>query len=93
MGLKLTITKEKDGQRSLKRSIAFFGSLIISGGFIMMSYRGKLTSETFLTYPLGLIILYLPSLAITLLKIWKGQTTELKIWKGQTTDTGGNLNG
>lgn len=70
---KMLIIKNGGGQNSLKRMIAFFGFLILSGGFVLMAYKGKLGSETFLTYPLGLIILYVPQLAINLLKIWKGQ--------------------
>lgn len=73
---KLLIIKNGGGQNSLKRMIAFFGSLILSGGFVLMAYKGKLGSETFLTYPLGLVILYAPSLAIKLLEIWKGQNTQ-----------------
>lgn len=71
---KMLIIKNGGGQNSLKRMIAFFGFLILSGGFVLMAYKGKLGSETFLTYPLGLIILYVPSLAIKLLEIWKGQS-------------------
>lgn len=71
--MELKIIKNGGGQNSLKRIIAFFGFLILSSGFILMAYKGKLGSETFLTYPLGLVILYVPSLAINLLKIWKGQ--------------------
>ncbi|MEK7075932.1 MAG: hypothetical protein AAB948_04030 [Patescibacteria group bacterium] len=71
---KMLIIKNGGGQNSLKRMIAFFGFLILSGGFVLMAYKGKLGSETFLTYPLGLIILYVPQLAINLLKIWKGQS-------------------
>jgi len=73
MNQKLLIIKNGGGQNSLKRIIAFFGSIILSGGFVLMAYKGKLGSETFLTYPMGLIILYVPSLAIKLLEIWKGQ--------------------
>lgn len=75
---KLLIIKNGGGQNSLKRIIAFFGFLILSGGFILMAYKGKLGSETFLTYPLGLVILYVPALAIKLLQIWKGQDAQNK---------------
>lgn len=73
---KLLIIKNGGGKNSLKRTIAFFGAVILSGGFVLMAYKGKLGSETFLTYPLGLIILYVPQLAINLLKIWKGQSID-----------------
>lgn len=69
----IPIIRNGSNKNSLKRVIAFFGFLILSGGFILMAYKGKLNSETFLTYPLGLIILYAPSLAIALLKIWRGK--------------------
>lgn len=73
---KLKIIKNGSGQNSLKRSIAFFGFLFMSIAFCLAALKGKITAEMFLTYPLGLVILYVPALAITLLKIWKGQNIE-----------------
>lgn len=71
--MELKIIKNGGGQNSLKRIIAFFGFLFMSIAFCIMAYKGKLGSETFLTYPLGTVLLYCPQLAINLLKIWKGQ--------------------
>lgn len=72
----IKIIKNGGGQNSLKRIIAFFGFLIMSGGFILMGYKGKLASETFLTYPLGVIFLYFPQLAKDLLLIWRGKAED-----------------
>ncbi len=69
----LKLIKEAGNQNSLKRIIAFFGFLIMSFAFCIASYQTKISSEMFITYPLGLIILYVPQLAINLLKIYKGQ--------------------
>jgi len=66
------LIKNSKGQMSLHRNVAVWGSLILSAAFGMMAYRGKLSPEAFLTYPLGLLILNVPSLAIKLLKIWRG---------------------
>lgn len=71
--IKLNIIKNGGGQNSLKRIIAFFGFLFMSIAFCIASYKTKITAEMFITYPLGLVILYVPQLAINLLKIWKGQ--------------------
>lgn len=70
---KMLIIKNDSCQNSLKRIIAFFGFLIMSIAFCIAAYKAKITAEMFITYPLGLVILYVPQLAITLLKIWKGQ--------------------
>ena len=67
----LRICKNGDGIYSLKRSIAFVGFIIMSVAFINASIFGRITGEMFLTYPIGLTILYIPQLAITLLRIWK----------------------
>lgn len=71
--MELRIIKNGNNQNSLKRTIAFFGFLIISVAFCMDAYKGRITAEMFLTYPLGLVILYAPALAIKLLEIWKGK--------------------
>lgn len=68
----LTIIKNGNNKYSLKRSIAFVGFIIMSIAFINASIISRITAEMFITYPLGLVILYAPQLAITLLKIWKG---------------------
>ena len=73
---KLLIIKNGGGQNSLKRIIAFFGFLFMSIAFCLAAFKGRITAEMFLTFPLGLVILYAPSLAVTLLKVWKGQTEE-----------------
>lgn len=70
---RLQIIRNEQDRNSLKRIIAFFGFLIMSVAFSLAAYKGKITAEMFLTYPMGLVVLYAPSLAITLLKIWKGQ--------------------
>lgn len=57
---------------SLKRTIAFFGFLFMSIAFNLAAFKGRISADMFITYPLGLIILYLPQLAVTMLKIWKG---------------------
>ena len=69
----VVIYKDKTGRNSLKRVIAFIGLLVISAAFCLAAYKGRITDNMFLTYPLGLLILYAPQLAVTLLKIWKGQ--------------------
>lgn len=76
--MKLNITMEDRGnrQQSLKRIIAFFGFLFMSAAFCLAAFKGKISAEMFLTYPTGLIILYAPALAVTLLKIWKGTEGE-----------------
>ena len=67
----LRICKNGDKGYSLKRSIAFMGFIIMSGAFINASIFGRITGEMFLTYPIGLTILYIPQLAVTLLRIWR----------------------
>lgn len=74
----LRIIKNGDGKNSLKRSIAFFGFIILSWGFILTALHGRTQAIVFIYYPLGLVILYAPQLAITLLKIWKGITNDRK---------------
>lgn len=77
MTLKLTL-EDKDGEQrqSLKRIIAFSGFVIMSAAFCLTAYRGRIQAEAFLTYPLGLVILYVPQLAMNMLKIWKGREGE-----------------
>jgi len=70
------LIKNAKGEMSLHRNVAVWGSLILSAAFCMMAYRGKLGPEAFLTYPLGLLILNVPSLAIKMLKIWRGVPEE-----------------
>lgn len=70
--MKIEILRNGAGKASLKRCIAFFGFLIVSIAFILMGWHGKLSSDSFITYPIGLTILYAPQLSVTLLKIWKG---------------------
>ncbi len=69
----LKLIKESGNQNSCKCIIAFFGFLIMSFAFCLASYQTKISDSMFITYPIGLIILYAPQLAINLLKIWKGQ--------------------
>ncbi len=68
----IVIYKDRTGRNSLKRVIAFIGLVIMSAVFCLAAYRGRITDGMFLTYPIGLAVLYAPQLAITLLKIWKG---------------------
>lgn len=68
----IVIYKDKTGRNSLKRVIAFIGLVVLSTAFCLAAYRGRITDGMFLTYPIGLAVLYAPQLAITLLKIWKG---------------------
>lgn len=70
----MEILKDKEACEvySLKRSIAFFGTIILSGGFIIAAYKGTVDWKSFLAYPMGLVILYFPELAMRMLKIWKG---------------------
>ena len=71
MQVKVTLN-EQGNKHSLKRLIAFYGSIIISCGFCLVAYKGRLSAEMFLTYPMGLTILYAPQLAIELIRVWKG---------------------
>jgi len=79
--LKITILKEGNGKNSLKRSIAFFGFLFMSFAFCLAAYKGSINAAMFITYPTGMLILYLPSLAIAILKIFKSNYI-----KGDTTN-------
>lgn len=72
MGIEILRDKESGAPVSMKRSIALVGFIIMCVAFAVQSYRGGVTAEMFLTFPLGLIVLYVPQLAITLLKIWRG---------------------
>ena len=75
--MELRIIKNgSSSQNSLKRIIAFFGFLILSGGFILMAYKGKLVWQMFLSFPAGAVLLYSPQLFKDLLLIWKRQDTE-----------------
>lgn len=74
--MKLNITKNGNKQHSLKRVIAFIGLVICSFAFIKTAILGAVSAEMFLTYPLGLIILYVPQLAINMLKVYKGMSIE-----------------
>ena len=56
----------------VRRGIVFVGFAMLSGGFALQSYRGELTAESYITYPLGVVVLYFPRLAEKLLKIWRG---------------------
>lgn len=90
----VVIYKDKTGRNSLKRVIAFIGLLVISAAFCLAAYKGRITDNMFLTYPLGLVILYAPQLAVTLLKIWKGQCVpehEGSPGKDRRQDFGGDI--
>jgi hypothetical protein len=69
----IVIYKDRTGRNSLKRVIAFLGFVFLSLAFGLMAWKGKITQQMFYTYPVGILLLYAPQLAITLLKIWKGQ--------------------
>ena len=70
MGL---MTHKKDGERrSLKRSIAWLGFVALLLAFGTTAWKGKITSDMFITFPIGALIFYAPQLAVTLLQIWKG---------------------
>mgnify|MGYP001564626353 CR=1 FL=1 len=66
------ICRNGDGSYSLKRSIAFTGFIIMSVSFVSASIFGRITADMFVTFPLGLVILYVPQLAVTLLRVWRG---------------------
>lgn len=69
----LMIQKERaTGRNSLKRIAFIIGGIALTIGFGFMGYKGKLTYQMFYAYPIGLVLLYAPQLAVTLLKIWKG---------------------
>ena len=59
-------------QFHLKRVIVGLAGIPMAFGFMKQAWHGALTSEMFLTFPLGIVILYSPQLAIHLLEIWKG---------------------
>lgn len=56
----------------VRRGIVFVGFAMLSGGFALQSFKGELTAESYITYPLGVVVLYFPRLAEKLLKIWRG---------------------
>lgn len=66
-----SLIKEGDSY-SIKRIIAFVGFVIMSGVFCCQAYKGTVTAEAMVTYPLGVTILYAPQLSVTLLSLWKG---------------------
>jgi hypothetical protein len=57
----------------LKRFIVYAAGIPLMAGFLKQAFEGKLTHEMFITFPLGIVILYSPQLAIHLLTIWKGK--------------------
>lgn len=60
----------------VRRGIVFMGFAMLSGGFAMQSFKGELTAESYITYPLGVVVLYFPRMAEKLLKIWRSSGSE-----------------
>lgn len=60
----------------VRRGIVFLGFAMLSVGFAMQSFKGELTAESYVTYPLGVVVLYFPRLAEKLLTIWRGSSSE-----------------
>lgn len=82
MKLELKLLKEQDGPNdgmSLKRLIAFTGFILLSIALVFDAVRdGRVAAEVYVTYPLGVTILYAPQLALQLIKAWKGYDNRME---------------
>ena len=69
---------EKENKLSLTRSISVATFLILSGGFILTSWK-RASYEVFMAYPAGVMIVFVPQIFLrmvnkleSIIKAWKG---------------------
>ena len=79
----LKLIEEKTGNGtwvSLTRFVASATFVVLSIGFIVLSYKGRTTWQTFLSYPAGVAIAFAPQLFLRLMDKMKDL---IKAYKGQ----------
>jgi len=78
MSLKELVKDKGEDTLSLSRTIALVTFIILSIGFIVSSYK-KISGDFFVYYPIGVMIVFIPSLVVrfmgkleSVIKAWKG---------------------
>ncbi|MEN6317252.1 MAG: hypothetical protein ABFD82_00640 [Syntrophaceae bacterium] len=78
MSLKELIRDKGEQSLSLSRVVAMATFSILSGGFILTSWK-KASYEVFIAYPIGVMIVFVPALVVrfmnkleSIIKAWKG---------------------
>lgn len=89
--MKITkLIEEKTGNGagvSLTRFVASATWLILSIGFILLSYKGRASWETFLAYPAGSAIAFAPQLFLRLMDKMKELITAYRVERGKDDDS------
>jgi hypothetical protein len=78
MSLKDLIKDKGENTLSLSRSVALMTFFILSGGFILTSWK-RATHEVFVYYPIGVMIVFVPQLVVRFMNKLEGI---VKAWKG-----------
>jgi hypothetical protein len=77
MKLKDLITDKGENTLSLSRSVAVATFLILSGGFILTAWK-RASYEVFVSYPIGVMVVFVPQLVIRFVNKLEGI---IKAWK------------
>ena len=78
MSLKDLIKDKGENTLSLSRSVALMTFFILSGGFILTSWK-RASHEVFVYYPIGVMIVFVPQLVVRFMNKLEGV---IKAWKG-----------
>ncbi|MGB3988616.1 MAG: hypothetical protein WBK67_02920 [Minisyncoccales bacterium] len=78
MTLKDLIKDKGENTLSLSRSVALMTFFILSGGFILTSWK-RASHEVFIAYPIGVMIVFVPQLVVRFMNKLEGI---VKAWKG-----------
>lgn len=73
------LIKDKDSETlSLSRTVALITFIVLSIGFIVACYK-RITYEFFISYPIGVMIVFIPALVVRFMDKLQGV---IKAWKG-----------
>ena len=78
MFLKELIQDKGQNTFSLSRTVALMTFFILSGGFILTSWK-RASHEVFIAYPIGVMIVFVPQLVVRFMNKLEGI---VKAWKG-----------
>lgn len=82
MPLKELVHDKGEKSLSLSRTIALVTFLILSGGFILTSWK-RASYEVFVAYPIGVMIVFIPALVVRMINQLEGI---VRAWKGNSND-------
>ena len=77
MKLKDLVTDKGENTLSLSRSVALMTFFILSGGFILTAWK-RASHEVFISYPIGVMIVFVPQLVVRFMNKLEGI---VKAWK------------